>query len=246
MRGKTALVTGGMGGIGTAIVEKFIENGAKVAVTYHRDPAQAIAWQEEQKKLGREVVISQADISSFESATSMVQDVIKKLGKIDILINNAGIAEDTTLAKMSYEQWIKVINADLNSVFNVTRNVIPKMIEAQYGRIINISSVNAQKGQFGQTNYSTAKAGVHGFTKSLAYEVVRKKITVNTVSPGYVKTGMMDKIAPDILDKIIQQIPLGRLALPAEIANVVSFLALESSAYITGANFSINGGLHMF
>ena len=246
MRGKTALVTGGMGGIGTAIVEKFIENGAKVAVTYHRDPAQAIAWQEEQKKLGREVVISQADISSFESATSMVQDVIKKLGKIDILINNAGIAEDTTLAKMSYEQWIKVINADLNSVFNVTRNVIPKMIEAQYGRIINISSVNAQKGQFGQTNYYTAKAGVHGFTKSLAYEVVRKKITVNTVSPGYVKTGMMDKIAPDILDKIIQQIPLGRLALPAEIANVVSFLALESSAYITGANFSINGGLHMF
>ena len=162
------------------------------------------------------------------------------------MINNAGIAEDTTLAKMSYEQWIKVINADLNSVFNVTRNVIPKMIEAQYGRIINISSVNAQKGQFGQTNYSTAKAGVHGFTKSLAYEVVRKKITVNTVSPGYVKTGMMDKIAPDILDKIIQQIPLGRLALPAEIANVVSFLALESSAYITGANFSINGGLHMF
>ena len=246
MRGKIALVTGGMGGIGTSIVQKFIENGAKVAVTYHRDPKQAIAWQEEQKKLGREVVISQADLTNFESAATMVQDVIKKLGKIDILVNNAGVAEDTTLAKMSYEQWIKVINGDLNSVFNVTRNVLPTMIEAKYGRIINISSVNAQKGQFGQTNYSAAKAGIHGFTKALAYEVAKKGITVNTVSPGYVKTAMMDKIAPDVLDKIIQQIPLARLALPTEIADLISFLALESSAYATGANFSMNGGLHMF
>lgn len=246
MRGKTALVTGGMGGIGTSIVQKFIENGAKVAVTYHRDPSQAQAWQEEQKKLGRDVVISQADLANFESSAAMVQDVIKKMGKIDILINNAGITEDAMLVKMSYEQWIKVINANLNSIFNVTRNVVPNMLENKYGRIVNISSVNAQKGQFGQTNYTTTKAGIHGFTKSLAYEVAKKGVTVNTISPGYVKTAMMDKIAPDILDKIIQQIPLNRLALPMEIANMVSFLALESSAYITGANFSINGGLHMF
>lgn len=246
MHGKTALVTGGMGGIGTSIVQKFIENGAKVAVTYHRDPSQAQAWQEEQKKLGRDIVISQADLANFESSAAMVQDVIKKMGKIDILINNAGITEDAMLVKMSYEQWIKVINANLNSIFNVTRNVVPNMLENKYGRIVNISSVNAQKGQFGQTNYTTTKAGIHGFTKSLAYEVAKKGITVNTISPGYVKTAMMDKIAPDILDKIIQQIPLNRLALPMEIANMVSFLALESSAYITGANFSINGGLHMF
>lgn len=246
MRGKNALVTGGMGGIGTAIVQKFIENGAKVAVTYHRDASQAQAWQEEQKKLGREVVISQADLTSFDSSEAMVKDVISKMGKIDILINNAGITDDATLSKMTYEQWIKVINANLNSIFNVTRHVVPNMIDNKYGRIVNISSVNAQKGQFGQTNYATTKAGIHGFTKSLAYEVIKKGITVNTVSPGYVKTSMMDKIAPDILEKIIQQIPINRLALPMEIANLISFLALESSAYITGANFAINGGLHMF
>lgn len=246
MQGKTALITGGMGGIGTAIVQKFIENGAKVAVTYHRDPSQAILWQEEQKKLGRDVVISQADLASFESSEKMVKEVTQKLGKIDILVNNAGIAEDTTLAKMSLEQWNKVINTNLNSIFNVTRHVVPFMIENKYGRIINISSVNAQKGQFGQTNYATAKAGIHGFTKSLAYEVAKKGITVNTVSPGYVKTAMMDKIAPDVLEKIIQQIPVGRLATTIEIANLISFLALESTSYATGANFSMNGGLHMF
>ncbi len=175
MRGKTALVTGGMGGIGTSIVQKFIENGAKVAVTYHRDPSQAQAWQEEQKKLGRDIVISQADLANFESSAAMVQDVIKKMGKIDILINNAGITEDAMLVKMSYEQWIKVINANLNSIFNVTRNVVPNMLENKYGRIVNVSSVNAQKGQFGQTNYTTTKAGIHGFTKSLAYEVAKKE-----------------------------------------------------------------------
>ncbi len=246
MKGKIALVTGGMGGIGTTIAQQLSQRGAVVAVTYHRDPAQAVIWQEEQKKVGYDFTIVQSDISNFESAARMVEEVIKKLGKIDILVNNAGIAEDTTLAKMSLEQWTKVINADLNSLFNVTRHVVPKMIEEKYGRIINISSVNAQKGQFGQTNYTAAKAGVHGFTKSLAYEVAKKGITVNTISPGYVKTGMMDKIAPDVLLKIIEQIPVGRLALPAEIASLVSFLVSETSSYITGANFAINGGLHMF
>ena len=246
MKGKIALVTGGMGGIGTTIAQQLAQRGATVVVTYHRDPKLAVSWQEEQKKLGYEFLITQSDISNFESAAAMAMDVIQKQGKIDILVNNAGIAEDTTLAKMSLEQWTKVINADLNSLFNVTRNIISKMIEVKYGRIINISSVNAQNGQFGQTNYTAAKAGIHGFTKSLAYEVAKKGITVNTVSPGYVKTAMMDKIAPDILAKIIEQIPAGRLALPAEIASMVSFLASETSAYITGANFAINGGLHMF
>jgi acetoacetyl-CoA reductase len=245
MKGKIALVTGGMGGIGTTIAQQLSQRGALVAVTYHRDPSQAASWQEEQKKLGYDFSIIQADITNFDSSVGMVTEVVKKMGKIDILVNNAGIAEDSTLAKMSLEQWIKVINSDLNSLFNVTRNVLPIMIESKYGRIVNISSVNAQKGQFGQTNYTAAKAGVHGFTKSLAYEVAKKGITVNTISPGYVKTGMMDKIAPDILLKIIEQIPVGRLALPAEVASLVSFLVSETSAYITGANFAINGGLHM-
>ena len=246
MQGKIALVTGGMGGIGTATAQQLAQKGAVVLVAYHRDRNAAVSWQEEQKKLGFDFTIVQGDITNFESASAMVAEALKKLGKIDILVNNAGIIQDTSLAKMSYEQWIKVIDADLNSLFNVTRNVLPKMLESQYGRIINISSVNAQKGQFGQTNYTAAKAGVHGFTKSLAHEVAKKGITVNTVSPGYVKTAMMDNIAPEILDKIIQQIPVGRLALPLEIANMVCFLAAETSAYITGANFSINGGLHMF
>lgn len=245
MKGKIALVTGGMGGIGTTIAQQLSQRGALVAVTYHRDPSQAVSWQEEQKKLGYDFNIIQADITNFDSSAGMVVEVIKKMGKIDILVNNAGIAEDSTLAKMSLEQWNKVINSDLNSLFNVTRNVLPIMLESKYGRIVNISSVNAQKGQFGQTNYTAAKAGVHGFTKSLAYEVAKKGITVNTISPGYVKTGMMDKIAPDILMKIIEQIPVGRLALPAEVASLVSFLVSETSAYITGANFAINGGLHM-
>jgi acetoacetyl-CoA reductase len=246
MEGKIALVTGGMGGIGTVIAQQLSERGALVAVTYHRDSNQANIWNQEQKNLGYDFSIFQGDITSFDSSVKMVDEVIKKFGKIDILINNAGIVDDSTLVKMSLEQWIKVINADLNSLFNVTRNVLPFMIKNQYGRIVNISSVNAQKGQFGQTNYSAAKAGVHGFTKALAQEVAKKGITVNTVSPGYVKTSMMDKISTDVLAKIIEQIPVGRLAFPAEVASLVTFLVSEISSYITGSNFAINGGLHMF
>jgi acetoacetyl-CoA reductase len=245
MEGKVALVTGGMGGIGTVIAQKLAEQGAQVSVAYHREPSQAKIWQEEQKNIGYDFHIVQADITNFDSSLSMVNEVIAKFNKIDLLINNAGIVDDATLAKMSIDQWHKVINADLNSLFNVTKNVLPSMIKTGYGRIINISSVNAQKGQFGQTNYSAAKAGVHGFTKSLAQELARKGITVNTVSPGYVKTKMMDQISKDILLKIIEQIPAGRLALPVEVAHLVAFLASEQAAYITGANFAINGGLHM-
>lgn len=245
MQDKIALVTGGMGGIGTAIAQQLAQKGAIVVVTYHREPAAALAWQADQKKLGYEFSIVQADITSFESSSNMVKTVLDQFKTIDILINNAGIIDDSSLVKMTQEQWHKVISSDLDSLFNITRNVIPIMLEKKYGRIINISSVNAQKGQFGQTNYTAAKAGVHGFTKSLAYEVARKGITVNTISPGYVKTSMMERIAPKVLDQIIEQIPVGRLAIPNEIASMVSFLAAETSAYITGANFAINGGLHM-
>lgn len=246
MQDKVGLVTGGMGGIGTQIAQRLAKNGVTVVVTYHRDLKLAEKWQADQKALGYSFSIEEADLTMFNAAASMVKNIISKFGRIDLLINNAGIVDDSSLIKMSLEQWNKVINADLNSLFNVTKHVIPIMIEKKYGRIVNISSVNAQKGQFGQSNYCAAKAGVHGFTKSLAYEVAKKGITVNTVSPGYVKTSMMDKVAPEILSKIIEQIPVGRLAMPNEIAEVVNFLSSDSAGYITGANFAINGGLHMF
>lgn len=186
------------------------------------------------------------NIGEFASTQTMVKELLEQLGKIDILVNNAGVTDDTTLMKMSSDQWHKVINTNLNGVFNVTRNVLDNMIQAQYGRIINISSINGQKGQFGQTNYCAAKAGIHGFTKALAHEMAKKGITVNTVSPGYVKTPMVEKLPNTILDNIIKLIPIGRLAEPNEVARVVGFLASEESSYITGSNFSINGGQHMY
>ncbi len=248
MKGKTALVTGGMGGIGTIIARHLIDNGARVAVTYNKGGDHAIArdWQQDQAKDGYEIDIFFADLTDFSSTEKMVNEVLSQFKQIDILINNAGVTEDTTLAKMTPEQWHHVINSNLNSTFNVTRNVLKDMIKNQYGRIINISSINGQKGQFGQTNYCASKAGIHGFTKALAYEVAKKGITVNTVSPGYVKTPMVEKVSPNILEDIIKQIPLGRLAEPTEVARLVGFLAAQESSYITGSNFSINGGQHMY
>lgn len=248
MHGSTAVITGGMGGIGTAIARHFADRGVKVAVTYHKggDHTLAKSWLEEQKLLGYDFIIQHANISDFDSAQKMVQELQNSLGSIDILVNNAGITEDSTLMKMSADQWYKVINTNLNGVFNVTRHVLEHMIKSQFGRIINISSINGQKGQFGQTNYCAAKAGIHGFTKALAQEVARKGITVNTVSPGYVRTSMVEKISDSILDGIIKQIPVGRLAEPDEVARLVGFLASKDSSYITGSNFSINGGQHMY
>lgn len=248
MKGKTAVVTGGMGGIGTAIAKHFANQGVRVAVTYHKggDHERANDWVQEQKSQGYDFKICYADIIDFDSTQKMVKDLLQELGSIDILVNNAGITEDTTLMKMSAEQWYKVINTNLNGVFNVTRHVLESMIKSNFGRIINISSINGQKGQFGQTNYCAAKAGIHGFTKALAQEVARKGITVNTVSPGYVKTSMVEKLPEAVLDSIVKQIPVGRLAAPEEVARVVGFLAGHESSYITGSNFSINGGQHMY
>lgn len=248
MQNKIALVTGGMGGIGTNIAQYLYEKGATVVVTYFKNGnhAAAQAWQEEQKKLGYEFHIYFVNLADFAATEKMIDSVVNQFGKIDILVNNAGVTEDITLAKMTPEQWHKVIDNNLHSTFNVTRNALKDMIKNQYGRIINISSINGQKGQFGQTNYCASKAGIHGFTKALAYEVARKGITVNTISPGYVKTQMLEGIASNILDDIIKQIPVGRLADPKEVARAVAFLADSESGYITGANFSINGGQHMF
>ncbi len=248
MHNRTALVTGGMGGLGTIIAQRLADSGARVGVTYNKQGNHEIAkeWQTQQQKLGYDFAIFYVDLSDFASTAQMVNTVIEKFSRIDILINNAGVTEDSTLAKMSVEQWYKVINNNLNSIFHVTRHVLQYMIKHEYGRIINISSINGQKGQFGQTNYCAAKAGMHGFTKALAHEVAKKGITVNTISPGYINTAMLNKVTPQIIADIIKQIPVGRLGEPHEVARTVEFLAATEAGYITGSNFSVNGGQHMF
>lgn len=248
MKGKIALVTGGMGGIGTTLARHLASQGAHVAVTYYKQGHhdQAEEWLQLQKNAGYNFKNFYVDLTDFSSVSEMVNQVAQQMGSIDILVNNAGVTEDITLAKMAPEQWHKVIDNNLHSIFNVTQNVLKEMIKKQYGRIINISSINGQKGQFGQTNYCASKAGMHGFTKALAHEVAKKGVTVNTISPGYVRTPMLEKIEPSILQEIIKQIPVGRLAEPDEVARAVAFLAHSAAGYITGANFSINGGQHMF
>ncbi len=243
---KVALVTGGMGGIGQAISRELYDQGRRVVAAYSRAQEAALAWQAEQKKTGHNFEIAYGNVTDFDSCDAMIKQIVSDIGPIDILVNNAGITRDHACCKMSKEDWDIVINTDLNSLFYVTRAVINGMKNRNYGRIINISSINGQKGQFGQVNYAAAKAGIHGFTKSLALEVASHGITVNTVSPGYVATEMMMSIPKDILDKIIAEIPMRRLAAPEEIAHVIAFLAEEKNSYITGANISINGGHYMF
>lgn len=241
---RIALVTGGTGGIGTAICRALADGGAKVACAYN-SPGKGEKWLEAQKKAGYNFTIVQVDVADYHSCQKTIADVEKKLGPIDILVNNAGITRDTVLRKMSPEQWQQVIHTNLDSAFNTSQNLVNGMVERNYGRIINISSVNGQKGQFGQCNYSAAKAGIHGFTKALAQEVARKGVTVNTISPGYIGTEMVMAVAADVLEKIVAQVPVGRLGKPEEIARVVAFLADDNSGFITGADFSINGGMHM-
>lgn len=242
---KVALVTGGTGGIGTEICKALCKAGYKVAANWLKGIDDGPAWQAEMKAEGFDVSIAEGNVSNYDEAVSMVADVINQLGQVDILVNCAGITRDGTLKKMAHEQWDAVIRSNLDSVFNVTRQVIDGMLERGWGRVINISSVNGEKGQLGQTNYSAAKAGMHGFTMALAQETARKGITVNTISPGYVGTKMVMKIPEDILKTIVDQVPMKRLAKPEEIAWTVEFLCDERSAYMTGANLSVNGGLHM-
>lgn len=245
MKGRVALVTGATGGLGTAMCKKLYQDGFKVVGNYHTKE-KAEKWMQQMKSEGFDVPLFYGDVSDFNSAKVMIEEIEKNVGPIDVLVNNAGITRDTRLIKMTYEQWDAVIKTNLYSVFNCTRNVIEKMIERKFGRIINISSVNGQRGQIGQCNYSAAKAGMHGFTKSLALEVAKYGITVNTISPGYVATDMVMAVREDILAKIIEQIPVGRLGGTHEIAFLVSFLASDEASFITGANYSINGGQHMY
>ncbi|MCS7029322.1 MAG: beta-ketoacyl-ACP reductase [Bacteroidia bacterium] len=242
---RVALVTGATGGLGTAMCKKLYEEGYRVVGNY-RNAAKAKAWLEKLHAEGYQIDAYEADVTDYESVGRMVKKIEEEIGPIDILVNNAGITRDTTFRKMTPEQWHEVINTNLNSVFNCTRHVINGMIERGFGRIINISSVNAQRGQIGQTNYSAAKAGMHGFTKTLAMEVANKGITVNTISPGYIATDMVMAVREDIRNQIISQIPVGRLGGTEEVAHLVAFLASEKASFITGANMSINGGQHVY
>ena len=244
LKGKVALVTGGTGGIGAAICLRLADSGAKVATNY-RNEEKARKWQKEVMKKGYDINIYQADVSDFDACIELVKKIENDLGPIDILVNNAGITKDGTFRKMTKEQWDAVININLDSLFNVTKQIVEGMTERGWGRIINISSINGQKGQLGQTNYSAAKAGMHGFTMALAQEVARKGVTVNTVSPGYIATEMVMAVPEDVRNKIIAAIPVGRLGKVEEIAALVDFLASEEAAFATGADFSMNGGQHM-
>lgn len=244
LKGKVALVTGGTGGIGAAICIKLATSGARVATNY-RNEEKAKAWQAEAKKAGHDIAIYQADVSDFDACQALAVQVEKDLGPIDILVNNAGITKDGMFKKMSKEKWDIVMNINLDGLFNITKPLIEGMTDRGWGRIINISSINGQKGQLGQTNYSASKAGMHGFTMALAQEVARKGVTVNTVSPGYIATEMVMAVSEDIRNSIIAGIPVNRLGTSEEIAALVDFLASEEAGFATGANFSMNGGQHM-
>ncbi len=242
---RVAFVSGGMGGIGTAICRRLGAAGHTVVAGCLPDYDKKAQWLDAMRREGIRVHAAEGDVSKFDSCAEMFYHVRAVVGPVEILVNNAGITRDAVFKRMTEQDWMAVINTNLNSVFNVTRQVIDGMSERGWGRIINISSVNALKGQFGQTNYSAAKAGMAGFSKALAQEVVKKGVTVNTVSPGYVETDMVMAIRKEIRDQIVAQIPMGRLAKPQEIAAVVAFLASEEAGYITGANISVNGGMHM-
>lgn len=246
MTKRNALVTGGMGGIGEAICQQLADAGYQVITTYSPSNTRANEWLAEMNGRGYSFHAFPCDVTDFDSCRNAVAKIIGEIGPVEILVNNAGITRDTTFRKMGESDWLAVIRTNLDSVFNMTRQVIDDMIERQWGRVINISSVNGQKGAFGQTNYSSAKAGIHGFTTSLALEVAKYGVTVNTVSPGYIGTKMVRAIPKDVLDaKILPQIPLGRLGEPEEVAGLVVYLASENAGFCTGADFSINGGQHV-
>ena len=238
--GRVALVTGGTRGIGAAIAVALKAAGYNVAVNYAGNDEAASAFTEEHG-----IPAYKWDVSSYEACEAGIAKVVADLGPVEVLVNNAGITRDGQFRKMSKADWDAVISTNLDSMFNVTKQVIEGMIEGGYGRIVNISSVNGQKGQFGQVNYSTAKAGLHGFTMALAQEVASKNVTVNTVSPGYIGTDMVKAIRPDVLEKIVAGVPAKRLGKPEEIASIISWIASDEGGYATGADFSLNGGLHM-
>ena len=244
---RVALITGGMGGLGEAICIKMAALGYKVVTTYSPGNAKAADWLKNMNNMGYGFMAYPCDVTDFDSAKACVEAVTQEVGPVDVLVNNAGITRDMTFKKMTKADWDAVMATNLDSVFNMTKQVMDGMVERKWGRVVNVSSVNGQNGAFGQTNYSAAKAGMHGFTKALALEVAKQGVTVNTISPGYIGTKMVTAIPQEILDsKILPQIPVNRLGKPEEIAGLVAYLASDEAAFVTGANISINGGQHMF
>lgn len=243
---RIALITGGMGGLGEAIAVRLHAQGHRVVVTHSLGNTHVASWLAEQQANGREFQAFSVDVADYAACQRCAEDVVSKVGPVDILVNNAGITQDMTFKRMTLEAWRHVLATDLDSVFNMTKPLYDGMLARGWGRVVNISSVNGSKGAFGQTNYSAAKAGIHGFTKALALECAAKGVTVNTISPGYLATRMTRDIPEDVMQqRILPQIPLGRLGQPDEVAALVAFLCSEDAAYITGANIAVNGGLHM-
>jgi acetoacetyl-CoA reductase len=244
---RIALVTGGMGGLGESISTKMADAGYKVVVTYSPHNTKYKSWLDDLKSQGYTFGAYPVDVANFDDCAAKTARIAAETGPIDILVNNAGITRDMTFKKMNKSDWDAVMRTNLDSCFNMTKQVMDGMVERSWGRVINVSSVNGQKGAFGQTNYSAAKAGIHGFTKALALEVAKKNVTVNTISPGYIGTKMVTAIPKEILDsKILPQIPVGRLGKPDEVAGLIIYLCSDEAAFVTGANISINGGQHMY
>lgn len=243
MTDRVAIVTGGLGGLGTEFCRHLARNGCRVvAADLGTDEKRVDAWKTAMGEFSDRGHFQPVDVSDFADCGAAIESVEEAHGPVDILVNGAGITRDVTLKKMAPEQWNDVMRVNLDGAFNMCRHVVPGMTERGFGRIINISSVNGQTGQFGQTNYSAAKAGMHGLTMALAREVAAKGVTVNSVAPGYSDTPMMDAIPEKVLDKIKANIPVGRLGKPSEIARVVAFLADDDSGFITGAQIPVNGG----
>jgi acetoacetyl-CoA reductase len=244
---RIAVVTGGMGGLGETISTKMASAGYRVVVTYSPSNTKYKSWLEEMKGKGFAFNAYPVDVVDYDDCSRICSRIHSEVGPIDILVNNAGITRDMTFKKMTKSDWDAVMRTNLDSCFNMTKQAMDGMVDRGWGRVINVSSVNGQKGAFGQTNYSAAKAGIHGFTKALALEVARKGVTVNTISPGYIGTKMVTAIPKEILDsKILPQIPIGRLGKPDEVAGLIIYLCSEEAAFVTGANISINGGQHMY
>jgi acetoacetyl-CoA reductase len=247
MDNRVALVTGGMGGLGTAICRRLHADGFRVATTFSPANTTPDAWLSAQRDEGYRFSAYKVDVGDYADCEWMVQKLLAELGRLDVLVNNAGITRDRSLRKMDHEDWQAVLRANLDSVFNMSKQAIEPMMAQRWGRIVNISSVNGQQGAFGQCNYSAAKAAMHGFTKALALEMARHGVTVNTVSPGYLRTKMVEAVPSEVMSaKILPQIPMGRLGEPDEVAASIAYLVSEEAGFMTGANLAINGGQHMY
>ncbi len=245
METRVALVTGGMGGLGTAICKALAVDGFTVVANCLPGDAGQTDWLKARQAEGRAMHAAEADVTDYDACAAMVEQIEREIGPIAVLVNNAGIIRDKYFPKMEKTQWDAVLSTNLDSLFNVTHHVSPRMAERGWGRIINISSVNGVKGQAGQTNYSAAKAGCLGFTKALAQELCAKGVTVNAIAPGYIGTDMVMSMRPDIVQGIIDSVPMKRLGKPEEIGALCAYLASELAGYMTGATLNINGGMHM-